>query len=75
MQEVQTRVEQYLAPLLGDFTARMAVRTATTRAEKQVAALGAGPALLEALRPMLNTFLGQARAKAALDELADKVGR
>jgi hypothetical protein len=57
---------------LGDFTAKMALQTAALRSVKRpVDTLTPAdlPALIEGLRPMLNTFLGVARAKTVLDEL------
>lgn len=65
-------VEQRLTPLLGPFTARMALKTFSAsrlgRAPEQISHKDV-PALLEALRPMLNTLVGSARARAVLDEL------
>jgi hypothetical protein len=65
-------VEQRLTPLLGPFTARMALKTFATsrlgRAPDQVSRADV-PALLDALRPMLNTLVGSARASAVIDEL------
>ena len=66
-------LERQLGPLLGDFTAKMALQTAALRSVKRpVDTLTAAdlPALIEGLKPMLNTFLGAARAKAVLEELA-----
>ena len=70
-------LERQLGPLLGDFTAKMALQTAAQRACKRpLDALTPedGPALLEGLRPMLNTFLGVARAKAVLEALGRAAG-
>jgi len=65
-------VEQRLTPLLGPFTARMALKTFATsklgRAPDQLSRRDV-PALLDALRPMLNTLVGSGRASAVLDEL------
>lgn len=67
-----TVVEQRLTPLLGPFTARMALKTFSTsklgRAPEEISRADV-PALLDALRPMLNTLVGSARAGAVLDEL------
>ena len=66
------QLEQRLTPLLGPFTARMALKTFATsklgRAPEQLSQKDV-PALLDALRPMLNTLVGSARAGAVLDEL------
>jgi NAD(P)H-dependent FMN reductase len=72
------RVQRALEPLLGDFTAQMAVKTAAMRALKRAPeALGPAdlPALLEALQPMLHTFLGKERAQAVLSQLQSPGGR
>ena len=74
----QANLERQLGPLLGDFTAKMAVQTASQRACKrppEQLTRADIPALLEGLRPMLNTFLGVARAKAVLEQLAISLGR
>lgn len=65
-------LERQLGPLLGDFTAKMALQTAALRSVKRpVETLTPAdlPALIEGLKPMLNTFLGAARAKSVLEEL------
>jgi hypothetical protein len=65
-------VEQRLTPLLGPFTARMALKTFAAsklgRAPEQISQADV-PALLDALRPMLNTLVGSARAGAVVDAL------
>lgn len=65
-------VEQRLTPLLGPFTARMALKTFSTGrlglAPEELSRTDV-PALLDALRPMLNTLVGSTRAGAVLDEL------
>ena len=65
-------VEQRLTPLLGPFTARMALKTFAAsrlgRSPEQIA-LKDVPALLDALRPMLNTLVGSTRASSVLGEL------
>ena len=69
-------VERQLGPLLGDFTAKMALQTAAMRACKrppEQLTRADAPALLEGLRPMLNTFLGVARAKVVLDSLSSSL--
>ncbi|MCI0571065.1 MAG: hypothetical protein L0Y66_09945 [Myxococcaceae bacterium] len=75
---VHETVEKHLEPLLGDFTAKMSVRTAALRALQrppEQVTLTDAPALLEGLRPILNTFVGVERARSVLDELSRKVGR
>lgn len=71
-------VEARLAPMLGPFTARMAVRTFAVqklgREPEQL--VGADVlALLEALRPMLRTLMGAAHAELVLEDLRDEVER
>ncbi|HVE83022.1 MAG TPA: hypothetical protein VND93_09260 [Myxococcales bacterium] len=65
-------VEQRLTPLLGPFTARMALKTFSAsklgRTPEQISRQDVPP-LLDALRPMLNTLVGSARAGAVLEEL------
>lgn len=71
-------VEQRLTPLLGPFTARMALKTFASSklgcAPDQVSRDNV-PMLLEALRPMLNTLVGSARAGAVLEELRKELAR
>lgn len=57
---------------MGDFTAKMALETAALRTLKrpiQTITPADLPALIEGLRPMLNTFLGAARAKSVIEQL------
>ena len=57
---------------MGDFTAKMALQTAALRTVKrplETLTPADLPALIEGLRPMLNTFLGAARAKAVIEQL------
>lgn len=66
------RIEAKLSPLLGPFTARMAIKTfAGSKLGVQPEQLLRShvPALLDALRPMLNTLAGAAKSQAVLDEL------
>jgi hypothetical protein len=69
-------VEQRLTPLLGPFTAKMALKTFSTsklgRPPEQINREDV-PALLDALRPMLNTLVGSARASAVLEDLRREV--
>jgi hypothetical protein len=69
-------IERQLGPLLGDFTAKMALQTAALRSLKkppEQLTRADAPALLEGLRPMLNTFLGVARAKVVLESLTSSL--
>ncbi|WP_233278252.1 hypothetical protein [Myxococcus stipitatus] len=63
---------RHLEPLLGGFTAKMAIHTAALRALKrppeQVTPQDL-PQLLEGLKPMLNTFIGALHAKVILAEI------
>lgn len=64
---------RHLEPLLGGFTAKMAIHTAALRALKvppEQVALQDLPQLLEGLKPMLNTFIGALHAKVILAEIA-----
>ncbi|HEY8208054.1 MAG TPA: hypothetical protein VIG99_11275 [Myxococcaceae bacterium] len=71
-------VEQRLTPLLGPFTAKMALKTFATsklgRSPEQICREDV-PTLLDALRPMLNTLVGSARAGTVLDELRKELSR
>lgn len=65
-------IQRQLEPLLGDFTAKMAVKTAALRTLKrppEELVPSDIPALLEGLRPMLHTFLGAARTKSVIEQL------
>ncbi|QSQ28620.1 hypothetical protein JY651_29710 [Pyxidicoccus parkwayensis] len=58
---------------MGDFTAKMAMQTAALRSVKrplETLTPADLPALIEGLRPMLNTFLGTARAKTVIEQLS-----
>ncbi|WP_244239501.1 hypothetical protein [Corallococcus carmarthensis] len=63
----------HLEPLLGDFTAKMAIHTAALRALKrppeQVGAQDV-PQVLEGLKPMLNIFIGAVRTTSILKEIS-----
>ncbi len=59
LETITARLSEYLGP----HTARVAVRTFSARAG------GSPAALLEALRPMLRTLLGRARAEQLLGDL------
>lgn len=73
----QAALEKHLEPLLGAFSARMAIRTASLRALKRpVDQLNETdlPALLEGLRPILNTLIGQDHARTILDAMQTSQG-
>jgi hypothetical protein len=63
----------HLEPLLGDFTAKMAIHTAALRTLKrppeQVGAQDV-PQVLEGLKPMLNVFIGAVRTTSTLKEIS-----
>ena len=61
-----------LAPYLGAFNAKVAVRTFAQRELKlapEAVTLEHLPALLEALRPMLNTLVGRSSTDVLLEEI------
>ncbi|MHA7628198.1 hypothetical protein [Corallococcus sp. CA054B] len=63
----------HLEPLLGDFTAKMAIHTAALRVLKrppEQVSLQDVPLVLEGLKPMLNVFIGAARTTNTLTELS-----
>lgn len=70
------RVIEALTPYLGAFNAKVTVKTFTQRALK-LAPEGLTaehlPALLEALRPTLYTFVGRLSADALLDQIRREV--
>lgn len=69
---VHARIEARLSPLLGPFTAKMAIKTfAASKLGLQPEQLTRThvPALLDALRPMLNTLAGASKAQAVVETL------
>jgi len=67
-------VADRLSPYLGAFNAKVAVKTFAQRSLKlapEDVTREHLPALLEALRPMLNTLVG----RASTDALLDQIGR
>jgi hypothetical protein len=76
-QPVADRIAERLAEYIGGFNARVAVKLYAQRS------LGIAPsqlrrehvpALLEGLRPMLNTLVGRQAAEAVLRRIAGEVG-
>ncbi len=75
---IAARLERHLAPHVGAHTARNAVKTFARRAlDRGPEELTAEdlPALLDALRPMLQTLLGQEAARQVLAALLLEVPR
>lgn len=71
---VAEQVAQLLAPYLGPFNAKIAVRTFAQRAVKlapEAVTIRHLPTLLEALRPMLHTLVG----RESTDSLLEKIQR
>jgi hypothetical protein len=68
-------VAEQLSPYIGAFNARVAVKTFAQRAEagSRGRDLEHLPALLEALRPMLNTLVGRTSTEALLEQIRDGV--
>lgn len=73
---VAQQVAEHLSPYLGPFNAGVAVKTFSQRALKQAAdtlTVEHLPALLEALRPMLNTMVGSVSAATLLTDIQRRV--
>jgi hypothetical protein len=73
---VAQQVAEHLSPYLGPFNAGVAVKTFAKRALKESAdtlTIEHLPALLEALRPMLNTMVGTTSAEALLSDIQRRV--
>lgn len=65
-------VQRHLEPLLGAFTAQVAVKTATLRVHKrppEQVTLEELPAVLEALKPILTTFVGALHTNVMLEHI------
>lgn len=63
---------EQLSPYIGAFNAKVAVKTFAQRSLKlspEAVTLEHLPALLEALRPMLNTLVGRSSTEALLEEI------
>jgi hypothetical protein len=73
---VAEQVAGHLSQYLGPLNAKVAVKTFSQRALKrgpETVTASDLPALLEALRPMLNTFVGRTSTDALLDDLRRRV--
>jgi hypothetical protein len=73
---IAQQVATLLSPYLGPFNAGVAVKTFSQRALTRAAdTLGLDdlPALLEALRPMLNTMVGSQSTDALLADIQRRV--
>jgi hypothetical protein len=69
-------VADQLSPYLGAFNAKVAVKTFSQRELKlapEAVTLLQLPALLEALRPMLNTLVGRSSTDALLEQIQREV--
>ncbi len=76
-QSIAERVAARLAPYLGPHTARVAVKTFTARGLGRVPetlSVEDVPALTQALRPMLRTLVGRARAEVVAQEILQEFG-
>ena len=65
-----------LSPYLGAFNAKVAVKTFSQRELKlapEAVTLEQLPALLDALRPMLNTLVGRSSTDALLEKIRREV--
>jgi hypothetical protein len=73
---VAQQVAEHLSPYLGPFNAGVAVKTFAHKALKQTPdtlTIAHLPALLEALRPMLNTMVGSTSTEALLSDIQRRV--
>lgn len=73
---VADQVAEQLAPYLGPFNAKVAVKTFSAKALKLAPEAVTSehlPALLDALRPMLHTLVGQSSTDALLEEIRREV--
>lgn len=73
---VAEQVAQQLAPYLGPFNAKIAVRTFAQKAVRlapEAVTVRHLPTLLEALRPMLNTLVGRDSTESLLEKIRREV--
>jgi hypothetical protein len=74
---IADRIEARLSTYLGPHAGRAAVRTYCMKAlgrGPETLTLGDVPALQQALRPMLRTFIGRAQCEEVLDQIARELG-
>jgi hypothetical protein len=74
---IADRIEARLAMYLGPRTGRVAVRTFCLKAlgrGPETLTLSDVPALQQALRPMLRTFIGRAQCELVLEQIARELG-
>jgi hypothetical protein len=73
---IAEQVAAQLAPFLGEFNAKIAVKTFSQRSLKrgpETLTAADVPALLDALRPTLYTLVGRASTDALLERLRGQV--
>jgi hypothetical protein len=74
---IADRVAARLSLYLGPHTGRAAVKTCARKAlgrGAETLTLGDLPALQQALRPMLRTFVGRAQCEVLLEQIAQELG-
>lgn len=74
---IADRIAARLAIYLGPHTARVAVKTFTLKAlgrKPETLTLADVPALQQALRPMLRTFVGRTQCELVIEQIAKEVG-
>jgi hypothetical protein len=74
---IADRIAARLSVYLGPHTGRMALKTFSQRAlgrGPETLTLGDVPALQQALRPMLRTFVGRVQTEAVLQQIARELG-
>lgn len=75
--EIAERIAARLAVHLGAHTSRVAVKTFSVQAlgrGPETLTLSDVPALQQALRPMLRTFVGRAKCEIVLDLMSKELG-
>jgi hypothetical protein len=74
---IADRIAARLAPYLGPHTGRVAVKTFSAKAlgrGPETLTLQDVPALQQALRHMLRTFVGRAQCEVVLEQIARELG-
>jgi hypothetical protein len=74
---IADRIAARLALYLGPHTGRVAVKTFTAKAlgrGPETLTLADVPALQQALRPMLRTFVGRTQCEIVLQQIAQELG-